>query len=275
MPPSPTFENDPPKRPDLGPAQLTARSKRCFILLTHLSEPGVCGGTPDELTTKALLSECGGLSEEEKASAIPDTRAPSDYCDAEMLHWTYDAESGVLHLLDARIVLNCCGEHDMTFERQPNGTYLIRETDVAGDAGRCRCTCVFDYQITVENLFAGGIDIEIVREVEPETEVIDVWKGHLSLDTGSGSVVIDDTGAEPWCSGGGDTDTGAACAAEGETVAVAPGAPDCCPGLNQIPVTGGPPECAALVGGVLCAACPDGTCDAPHEDVCNCPEDCD
>ncbi len=99
-------------------------------------------------------------------------------------------------------MLNCCGEHDITVTQQPDGSYLVLETDIEGDEGRCRCECVFDYQVSIENIPLGTIDVVIQRSVEPETVLIDVWSGTLDLAEGGGAELIDDSSAEPWCSEG-------------------------------------------------------------------------
>jgi hypothetical protein len=71
-----------------------------------------------------------------------------------------------------------------------------------------------------------------------------------------------------------DADTDTACAGAGEIVPAFPDARDCCPDLERIYVTSGPPDCEPLEGGLLCSDCPNGVCDSPHENYCNCPQDC-
>ncbi len=65
------------------------------------------------------------------------------------------------------------------------------------------------------------------------------------------------------------------CAGPGQTVAVYPGAPQCCPGLTAIPpaieVEG---ECELVVGASICSPCGNDVCDPGWENRCNCPEDC-
>jgi hypothetical protein len=72
--------------------------------------------------------------------------------------------------------------------------------------------------------------------------------------------------------GASDTDTD--CVEEGGSVAVIPDAPECCEGLVHIMPNSGSPDCTPFDGASICAACPNGSCDSPHENVCNCPEDC-
>jgi hypothetical protein len=150
-------------------------------------------GTDIEL----LLSECGGLTDEQRAPAIFEDfqNQPADYCDAEVLYWTYDAETETLQLLDSRIILNCCGEHDITVTRETDSSLLVTEID-NGDAGRCRCTCAFDYQVSVERVWNQPLLVRMVRDISDEDGLIEVWQGTLSLDFGGGSVIIDGTPVE-------------------------------------------------------------------------------
>ncbi|NMB74683.1 MAG: hypothetical protein GYA21_06085, partial [Myxococcales bacterium] len=51
------------------------------------------------------VSDCGGFPR-----ATHGLRAdPPPYCDAEVLHWSYDPQKKLLSLTDARVELNCCG----------------------------------------------------------------------------------------------------------------------------------------------------------------------
>ena len=127
------------------------------------------------------------------------------YCDAEHLFWTYDQATETLHLLDARIVLNCCGDHSIEVAEQPDQSLLVTEID-DGQAGRCLCSCVFDYLVSVHNLSADPVDIRIVRDISEEADLVTVWEGTLRLEEGNGSAVVDASSADPWCSEL-DTDT--------------------------------------------------------------------
>ena len=65
------------------------------------------------------------------------------------------------------------------------------------------------------------------------------------------------------------------CVAEGESVPVVPGAPECCKGLVKIPCDkpDGNGVCQGCAGAAVCAACGDNVCGL-GENVCNCPSDC-
>ena len=71
------------------------------------------------------------------------------------------------------------------------------------------------------------------------------------------------------------TSTTLPCVQEGESAAVLPQMPDCCPGLTYVgcdlPATGG--ECEPCAGASYCANCGDGIC-GPGENTCRCPQDC-
>jgi len=67
------------------------------------------------------------------------------------------------------------------------------------------------------------------------------------------------------------------CAKEGESVAVVPNAPECCPGLERIGCDQPDDEGNCLsnecVGAAVCTKCGDGFCGL-GENKCNCPNDC-
>jgi hypothetical protein len=70
------------------------------------------------------------------------------------------------------------------------------------------------------------------------------------------------------------------CIEEGGSVGIFPDAPQCCPGLAQIPCNeplllndGTMGECIPCDGAAFCTKCGDGQCHTP-ENYCNCPNDC-
>lgn len=150
-----------------------------------------CGqGDSNSPNQSDLISECGGF--EAGGTAVLDTLP--DYCDAEVLHWMYEAGTGTLKLADTRIHLNCCGEHSMKVVYS-DGVYVVTETDrpVDGDA-RCLCSCVFDFAVTVYDVPPGTTRIKILRIVtdqNPRQEL--VYEGELDLLEGSGFVVVDES----------------------------------------------------------------------------------
>src|SRR5262245_32523726 len=82
--------------------------------------------TPSGLTQTPLISECGGFVKQTKTD--PPQPDASTYCEAERLLWAYDSGTGSLGLTNARIMLNCCGEHSIEVT-EDGGTYVISERD--------------------------------------------------------------------------------------------------------------------------------------------------
>jgi hypothetical protein len=152
---------------------------------------GRCMVTPTN--QEDLISACGGFG-----GSLFD--GPTDYCAAEVLHWLYEAESQTLKLADARILLNCCGDHSMVMEMQDD-VYVFTETDAPeGAYGRCACMCVYDYTITVTGVPEEVISIRIELDVtDNQDPVLTVFEGQLDLSLGSGAQVIDETDVGPWC----------------------------------------------------------------------------
>tara|TARA_Y100000310_G_scaffold290822_1_gene318300 strand:- start:1809 stop:2447 length:639 start_codon:yes stop_codon:yes gene_type:complete len=67
------------------------------------------------------------------------------------------------------------------------------------------------------------------------------------------------------------------CVAEGEAMAISPGSPECCEGLDTVSCDG--PDDSGVceygcVGASYCVQCGNEEC-GPGENKCNCPEDCD
>jgi hypothetical protein len=118
------------------------------------------------------------------------------------LEWHYEA--GVLTLANKRILLNCCGEHSITIEKEEEGEYLVRETDepegIAMGGARCSCMCVFDFQVETPDVPERTITLKVVRDItdddQPERVV---WDGKTNLEDGFGRIVVDETVLEGWC----------------------------------------------------------------------------
>ncbi len=119
-----------------------------------------------------------------------------------MLHWAYRAETETLTLADARVLLNCCGEHAMTIDLL-EGVYVVTETDdpemTEMGPARCGCMCVFDFTLQAAGIPQETIQVQLVREVSDWEEASDlIWEGELDLGQGTGAIVIDET-YEEWC----------------------------------------------------------------------------
>lgn len=188
---------------------MIARLSTFSSLLALALVLSACGGndpseTPDPSAVQAAssVSDCGGFQERGKSNAGASAPAPTPYCDAEALRWTYDAISGTLILSDERILLNCCGDHSVKVSEQ-SGVFVVHQKDEpegAAGGARCGCMCVFDYKTTLTGVSGSSIDIEIVREVTDEgSGVKAVWSGTLDLTKAAGEIVIDKTDVGPWC----------------------------------------------------------------------------
>lgn len=140
------------------------------------------------------VSDCGGFPR-----ATHGLRAdPPPYCDAEVLHWSYDPQKKLLSLTDARVELNCCGIHHMTLDWE-DGVYRALETDDPENGMRCSCMCVFDFSLEASELPQELIRLRLERRVSdwPEASGV-VWEGELDLTSLAGFVIIDTT-PSMWC----------------------------------------------------------------------------
>ncbi|MFC1654980.1 hypothetical protein ACFL2F_04155, partial [Myxococcota bacterium] len=142
------------------------------------------------------VSACGGFAANGGSIFID----PPEYCSAEVLHWLYEPGTQTLKLADARVLLNCCGDHSMTMELQA-GVYVFTEWDAPeGGWGRCGCMCVFDYTIQVTGIPQEVINIRIDRDVSDWPEATGtVYTTQLDLTLGSGFEIIDDEPVDIWC----------------------------------------------------------------------------
>ena len=151
----------------------------------------------------SAVSECGGFGTSDMA--LTDEVAAADYCDAEVLEWWYDKETGLLSLSNKRVVLNCCGDHRFNTELDEDGTYIVTEIDSpqktsAGSYDRCGCECAFDYEISLENIPGEPISFRLLRDVTERESVDSVWEGTLDLsESSSGNTIITSEEEAPFC----------------------------------------------------------------------------
>ena len=144
----------------------------------------------------SAVSDCGGFE--------AGNRGPVGYCDAEKLRWFHDGETGTLALMDARVMLNCCGEHsfDVYYDASRN-VYEAWEIDapenIGGSTARCNCACVFDFKTEVADVAATSIDVVLIRHVTDQGTAQQIWSGTLDLAAGSGEVVLDDQPMDYGC----------------------------------------------------------------------------
>jgi len=140
------------------------------------------------------ISSCGGFDAERGKADNFDSGAEG-YCDAEVLDWRYDAESGQLSVEDRRVKLKCCGEHAIKLALE-GGALQMTEIDApeAQTGSRCNCICPFDFGAQLPlPAAAGTIDFTLVREVTDSGEgAVTLYSGKLDLGAGSGQLVIDD-----------------------------------------------------------------------------------
>jgi hypothetical protein len=159
---------------------------------------------PGLLTQQQAISDCGGFEGSGTVSAGGEggDEYGDDYCAAELLDWTYDAQTETLELTDLRALLNCCGDRTLSMELV-DGVYVVTETDAPeGLGGRCLCMCVFDLRLSVEGLPEGVVPVRLERVVTDEAAAPTVlWSGELDLSLGAGEAEIDGTPAEGWCGG--------------------------------------------------------------------------
>jgi hypothetical protein len=151
-----------------------------------------------EVTITSHLSDCGGLPEKQRSEVMAGTWAVP-YCDAEVIHWRYNAARSALSILDARVELNCCGAHDLTMSRLADGSYLVTEIDNPGEGGRCDCTCAFDYQLTAEGIPNDPIGIKIVRQIGDKPGVLDIWQDEWQPSQVGGAAIVDFSDGASWC----------------------------------------------------------------------------
>lgn len=149
---------------------------------------------------QGTVSECGGFDAKGNTHALTDAAAPA-YCDAEVIEWEYDATAKTLQLTNARVFLNCCGDHSVALEQVGDHAYTISEVDAPERGARCGCMCVYDFKVTGEAVEAGTVTLTLNREItdnedEPSRQV---WQGELDTAEGSGRIVVDETDLGSWC----------------------------------------------------------------------------
>lgn len=172
-----------------------------FISACQEEEPAT-GDDPEqqepeevELEVTDEVSDCGGFPE--LRPPMPHDGPIDGYCDAERLLWSYDPETTVLDMTDARVELNCCGEHSMDVEII-DGVYVFTETDRPDSAGRCDCMCIYDFALTASGVPNEVIDVRLERHVTDAGDAFLVWEGTIDLATGEGEIIVSDE-ATMWC----------------------------------------------------------------------------
>ena len=154
----------------------------------------------DSITVGASeVSGCGGFSKAERSTGgtVPLSPDPETYCDAERILWQYEKSSRTLRLLNARVLLNCCGDHDITAE-MVDGSLVVTENDQPENGtGRCRCLCVFDYYVDVSGVGPGSVSMQLFLRVDDTVER--KWEGDIDLAAGQGEIVVKSEKLTMWC----------------------------------------------------------------------------
>lgn len=156
--------------------------------------------TIDKISIKDFsVSECGGFESAAKRTVndIPFARDASTYCNAERLQWLYDENTQTLKVMNSRVLLNCCGEHEITAIND-NNIIVIKENDqpVNGE-DRCRCMCVFDFFIEICGVKPDIITLKLELSVDDTT--LNKWEGKVDLGQENGVIIIDDKPLEYGC----------------------------------------------------------------------------
>lgn len=138
---------------------------------------------PDVAAAPAFrVSDCGGFAAGAKGTG--------DYCAQGLLEWRREGDA--LVVTERRGLLNCCGERAATVTRE-GGTWVLAETDAPeGGDGRCRCMCVFDFEVTVPAFPDGVAPFRIVRWITDSGDgPVTTWEGDILVGDAPGSVVVD------------------------------------------------------------------------------------
>jgi hypothetical protein len=174
------------------------------LTVASCSGGGGDGGTDTpaaDFDVAPAISECGGFVGAGSGAKIPQPD-PATYCDAERLLWNYDAATKTLGLTNARMLLNCCGDHSIKVTRDGE-TVVFTEIDAPqASAGgvRCKCNCVFDYAADVSPVESAATPLRIVRNVtDAQPATLIAWEGTLDLSIGAGEVIISAESLGPWC----------------------------------------------------------------------------
>lgn len=144
------------------------------------------GDAPADVTAPpaSRVSLCGGF-----ANA---PRSLGNYCAQGVLDWHRDVATGALVLTDRRVLLNCCGDHSVTMAREGD-TWVLGERDAPqGGSVRCKCSCVFDFEVAVPAFPDGVAHVRIVRLVTDSGQgPLNVWEGDIVVGASPGSIVVD------------------------------------------------------------------------------------
>ena len=164
-----------------------------FTLACDSRSPLQTADKTDKISVQnSHVSDCGGFNSPSKrtGSDIFFSRDDSTYCDAERLQWLYDENAQTLEVMNSRVFLNCCGEHEITAVND-NNIIVIKENDqLVNGKGRCRCMCVYDFFIEISGISPGIITLKLDMTVDDIT--VNKWEGKIDIGKGNGVIIIDD-----------------------------------------------------------------------------------
>lgn len=149
--------------------------------------------TTNEISTvNPQISDCGGFisySEKRTVNSVPFIRDPETYCNAEKLLWLYEESTQTLKVMNARVLLNCCGDRKITAV-EDYGIIVISEDDQPeGGTERCKCVCVYDFYIEISGITPGIKTVKLELTVDDATST--KWEGKIDIRNKSGEIIID------------------------------------------------------------------------------------
>jgi len=147
--------------------------------------------TADDMETAAsAVSDCGGFTDSAKRSAgdMPFTLDSEIYEDAERLLWRYDRETAVLSILNARVILNCCGEHAISASQEKDSIVIAENDQPEDGTKRCRCTCAYDFFVELSEISPRVIPLKLTLTVDDSTWT--KWQGNIDVTGESGEFII-------------------------------------------------------------------------------------
>lgn len=116
-------------------------------------------GTDEDNPTPQRPEATGALVSVEGCKTF--IRSSGDEKNKSCLHWSYSAVSGTLDLNHENAGFNCCPKAINASVEIEGQIITVHENEVGPD---CRCNCLYDLHIRIENLAA---DSYVIRMVEP------------------------------------------------------------------------------------------------------------
>ena len=164
--------------------------KRIFIVLSGILLFAGCGES--DIGENVRVSECGGFEDRETVTF----KEEEQKCD-QLIIWEYNEKEEVLSILNQDVRLNCCGQHDVSIEK--NGASVVYTMIDNPNFGRCDCTCSYDYSADIGNVSETKIDLSVFTDVAENDGPESVWEGTIDLSEESGTIVVKErSGDDCW-----------------------------------------------------------------------------